>query len=208
MTPRACVLIFAALLATACAAESTAFRPVGPEAGVGPGYAAAFYDVQLPDTRANVKVWSDGAYRERSDQPDLVHIGLRVQNLGDAPLDVELRRTVLHLITNEGPILVRSPPRVSGGTEFAAGAPRRLELAYRLPTGLSRSEVTAFELTWVLRTGKDRVGRTTAFVRADDYEPTTVFVYDDWWWHPRHRTAYYRYYYRPIVVAPHPVRRR
>lgn len=119
---------------------------------------------------ARVRVWSTGGYIGTSDDP-MTQIGIAVENTGKRPLVFDGDAASLALYDEAGALLpapqlaVISPLGPSKIT-IAPGARTTLELHYKLDVKLGR--VAAMTARWTLIAGKERIARTTGFVRDDE----------------------------------------
>lgn len=127
----------------------------------------AIYDL---DRIARVRVWSTGGYIGTSEDP-MTHVGVAIENTGKRPIVFDGDAASLALYDEAGALL--PPPELTvivplgpSKVTIAPGARATLELHYKLGVKLTR--VAAMTARWTLIAGKERIARTTGFVRDDE----------------------------------------
>lgn len=119
---------------------------------------------------ARVRVWSGGGYMGTSEDP-MTHVGVAVENTGKRALLFDGEAASLALYDEAGALLPAPElsvivPLGPSKVTIAPGAKATFEMHYRLGVKLSR--VAAMTARWTLIAGKERIARTTSFVRDDE----------------------------------------
>jgi hypothetical protein len=170
MRPVLIIAIIGAL--AACAAPRQAFIPTERPTGLSPeGRTAAEYDII---TRAgalgDARVWSRGAVqaRVRGETRTLVHVGLELENNSARELYVDFDELRLDSVVIAGRVLRDLPPlQVRGVGRVQPGADGQLDVYFRMPRGVSPTDVEAFRVDWRVRSDEQLAYRQrTAFLPA------------------------------------------
>lgn len=136
------------------------------------GYIAAHYESQRGDGGSTeVKVWSGGTFAgetESGEKATLAHTGLVIDNDSAQPVRLErgsLRLEGVRVSDGErvGPL---QPIELSGKLDVAPRGKSEVEALFRLPDGVSPTEVRDFQLSWVLTSGSERYAQRTPFQRS------------------------------------------
>jgi hypothetical protein len=177
------LVILAGLLA-GCASHRASFTPAEPTGYSSMGYRATLYDVTLDDQRLGiVKIYSEGGYKVPQDgsQP-VIDVRLRIRNLSDAPMSLDLAKSDVSAETSKGEQTLRQPLRVPGETSVPAGGTAVVVLNYPLEGNLRPDQVGSFDFDWTLRTDKGDYAQTTPFVRRYVNDVYSYYpLYGGWW---------------------------
>lgn len=184
-TIRVLSVILAGLLA-GCASQRASFRPAEPTS-YSMGYPATLYDVNLDNQRLGiVKVYSGGGYKVPQDgsQP-VIDVRLRIRNLSDAPMTLDLARSDMTVETSSGEQTLKQPVRVPVETSVPAGSTAVIVLNYPLEGNLGPEQMGSFDFDWTLKTDKGDYAQTTPFVRRYVNNAYVFYpLYGGWWWGP------------------------
>jgi hypothetical protein len=177
------LVILAGLLA-GCASHRASFRPAETRAYSSMGYPATLYDVTLDNKRLGiVKVYSEGGYKVPQDgsQP-VIDVRLRIRNLSDAPMSLDLGKSDVAVDTSSGEQTLGQPLRVPDETSVPAGRTALLVLNYPLQGNLKPDQVKSFDFDWTLMTSKGDYAQTTPFVRRYVHNVYGYYpLYGGWW---------------------------
>lgn len=183
-----CIGLFATLTLASGCVSSRAFMPTEHVTAFSPGggeYAAEYAIEESGDSLGDVKVWSDGATRDGSDdEPHTnVRVGFELSNHAQAPLRFDSRRLFLEELPKKGERAGRvGPSRVTGDTLVPPGQSRQLEVVFILPRSVWPSDVPGYRVAWSVA-GRRSHSRRTPFTRLVERRPVDAGY------------PYYGYYY-------------
>jgi hypothetical protein len=216
-------LVVTALIAVGCGSQTEYFRPTEQATAEGTeGEPASSYEIQDEQGKlGEVTVWSEGAAKGEvaGREPTLVHIGMRVENLGDEPLAVdrnELRVEAIDVGDETLPrarLIAMDPP--GGNLTVRPGSEQDFDLYFEVPAGLSPDDLDGFRLRWAVVDGDRKFLQFTPFVE-DEYAEGAWYpaygyydpwFYGSWWWGPSttmvvHQPAYVPVQ-RDVVIREH-----
>jgi len=173
-------------LLTDCVAGTASYRP-SAATSYASGYRATLYRIVVGTQQlGTAKVYSEGGYTKPAEgsQP-VIDVRLRIRNLSDAPIRLDLAKSDLDADTDSGSLVVEQPARTIGLEPVPPGGVGRIALFYPLPGELKPGNVNSFDFNWALDTGKGMYANTTSFVRRE-VENTYVYypMYGGWWGYP------------------------
>jgi hypothetical protein len=209
------LIIPLALLATACAAPASQFRPTtGGRAESRTGEPAAAYDIRDDSSRiAEVKVWSQGARLAEDGTATLVHVALEVQNVGAAALTLETTTLQLEAFDPSGaplssPRLVSSQPPGLGPLTVGAAAAADLDCLFALDPRVLPEQISSLRLRWILlRPDGRQYVQFTDFTRDETRTAGTVYAYVPVFGFYDPYFGWAPLYQRPVIIHHAPVRR-
>jgi hypothetical protein len=178
--------LLALLAAPGCRARTARFRPAESPGQDALTQVSAYYELQVEGRNwGDVKVWSQGAYPKAVDgRTPVIHVGLRLRNDSNGPMDLRLDRTNIEINTRDRQLLVvQEPIQTDGEMTVAPGSLERIALFYPLPEGLGAGDLLAFEVNWAVETGEVIHTHSTPFIREGNGRP-----YHYW------RPGFYPYY--------------
>jgi hypothetical protein len=190
---RTFIALLATLLVGGCA-QTAMFRAAEKATAVSPrGAIAAEYDLRARDRDlGEVKVWSNGAYREEAygEEHVVVHVAFEIENGADTPIALDTDRLVLSSkVEGMGRVDNQYADRVRGVTEVEPRETRRIDAYFFMPRGVDPEDVVSFRVDWRLERSP---GAATLFAER------TPFLEDPYaYW-----TAPYSGY--PYAYAPWP----
>jgi hypothetical protein len=161
-------LAIAAALGFGCV-NSRAFVPAEHVTGVSPSgeqFAAEYTLLEGGESLGEVKVWSDGARRDRAegDTRTVVRVAFEIDNQSGAPLRLEAERLFLEEMPENGKAPGRErAARVDGATNVPAGESRHVAVTFALPSGVWPSDIPGYSVGWTVLGGKAH-SRKTPFV--------------------------------------------
>jgi hypothetical protein len=162
------------------------------------GYIAAHYESRRGDGGSTeVKVWSGGTFPGETDsgeEAQLAHVGFALDNDSSQPVRLEpasLRLEGVRVSDGErvGPL---SPVEISGNVDVAPRGKSEVEALFRLPDGVSATDVRDFEVGWLLTSGSERYAQRTPFERSIPQPLVPVYYAGPG---PYYYWPYYPYYY-------------
>ncbi len=198
------------VVAASCA-TSEEFIPTEHATGISPqGYTAADYEmVAKGEHLGDAMVWSDGAYRSRVDgRPTVVHVGFRVENDTDQPIQVDPSDIRIHVQSKGRTIRRSKPDYVEGSRTIEPGKDGNLSLYFVMPDGVSPRDVDGFRVEWSARAGDLVYNQRTPFME----QPEPLAYYQDPYYSPLYYSPFYDpffyspFSYRPLIVRPGPYR--
>lgn len=136
------------------------------------GYIAAHYESRRSDGGSTeVKVWSGGTFTGETDTGEeaaLAHAGFVIDNDSSEPVRLDpgsLRLDGVRVSDGErvGPL---PPIELQGNVDVAARGTSEVEVLFRLPDGVSPTDVRDFQLSWLLTSGSERYAQRTPFHRS------------------------------------------
>jgi len=181
------VLTFSSAALTACVAGSATFRPADTAGGRTGRPNATHFDIDVGgEAQGAVKVWSQGAYPDPDNPAELVvAIRLRIQNMSDAAMTLDLERSDVELVTEERKLeLVQAPVSTTGALTIEPGGVARIGLRYPVPAGLAADDLGGFDFNFTINTGKGPFLETASFGRQRRDAHGVYFwpMWDPWWW--------------------------
>jgi hypothetical protein len=187
---RACAWIglFVALIFTSGCVSSRTFMPTEHVTAFSPGggqYAAEYSIDESGSSLGDVKLWSEGATRDGSDEEPRtkVRVGFELSNHAQIPLRFDPKRLFLEELAKKGEPAGRLPPaNVAGDTLVPPGQSRRLDVLFTLPSSVWPSDVPGYRVAWSV-VGRRVHSRKTPFASVAPRRPI------DAWYYP-----YYGYY--------------
>jgi hypothetical protein len=162
------------------------------------GYIAAHYESRRGDGGSTeVKVWSGGTFAgetESGEEAPLAHAGFVIDNDSSQPVRLEQSSLKLEGVRVAGGERVGplSPVEISGNLDVAPNGKSEVEALFRLPDGVTATEVRDFQLSWVLTSGSERYAQRTPFERSIP-QPLAPVNYAGPY--PYYYWPYYPYYY-------------
>ena len=162
------------------------------------GYIAAHYESRRGDGGSTeIKVWSGGTFTGETDSGEeapLAHTGFVIDNDSAQPVRLEsgsLRLEGVRVSDGErvGPL---QPVELSGKLDVPPRGKSEVEALFRLPDGVSPTDVRDFQLSWVLTSGSERYAQRTPFQRSipQPLMPANYAGLGPYYYWP-----YYPYYY-------------
>jgi hypothetical protein len=182
------IIVAAALGAAACVIGPEPAAPAEPQAEVRPqAFPEAAYEIQ---TRAGVlgatRIDSSGAYAATVEgrSRTVIQVGFLIENHSDRPLlldNVSLDSTDVgeRRLMDLQPVAIESQPATDGGAQ------RSVDAYFLLPPGIAPQDVSAFRVSWRLRSGQLTYAQRTPFVEHE-------------------QAFYYTPYYDPFFHSPTP----
>jgi hypothetical protein len=173
-------------LLTGCVTGTASYRP-SAATSYASRYRATLYRIVV-DTHqlGTVKVYSEGGYSKPAEgsQP-VIDVRLRIRNLSDAPIQLDLAKSDLDVDTDSASLVIKQPVRTIDLEPVPPGGIGRIALFYPLPEGVKPDDVNSFDFNWELDTSKGMYANTTSFLRRE-YQNTYVYypLYDGWWGYP------------------------
>lgn len=160
----------ASVLALGCASDNVAFRPIVETGRVGATRPATNYTLRSPKSGAVIgeaAIWTEGTRKEEGSRS--VDVRMRIHNRTEAPMELDLANTELHVTTNDAAsVTVKQAEHVSGTLQVDGGKTSGLAVSYPLPEKFDPKNIAEFDLSWRLRTrGGEVVSATTPFVPVD-----------------------------------------
>ena len=188
-------LAIAALASFTGCISSRAFVPAEHVTAISPRgghYAAEYPIIERGQGVGDVKLWSEGARRDASDDEPrtIVRVGFELENNAQTPLRLDPERLYIEELTKNGEAAGRvRVTRVEGDPRVAPGQRRQVIASFALPSSVWPSDVPGYRVAWTV-VGERAHTRETPFLRAVEPGP------DPWrrgpyygWYYP----GYYRY---------------
>ncbi|MEO8181674.1 MAG: hypothetical protein ABI895_22795 [Deltaproteobacteria bacterium] len=133
---------------------------------------------------ATARLWSRGVSRQDSDGLTLVRIGFQLVNLGETPIELDVKSLSLEEVVLDDRTSYRIPPlRVDGSTRVAPSFRQEIEVSFSLPGQPDPGAVHSYRLAWSVRDGGTYTARTL-FVAAHERprsHPHTAHSYGYYW---------------------------
>lgn len=159
-----------------------------------------------------MKVWSRGAFRKETAGGDVteLHVGLDIHATGDQRIEVNVSKVALESVwLKEQTLQSISGATHSGPTVTPAKTTSSTELTFKLPPGVSVSDVGAFRVQWFVKATGREFTEFTPFVqqeRRPAYVP--IFAYYHPYCVPGWPCFASPFYYgRPVMIVRHYPRR-
>lgn len=192
-------LMAASLSLAGCAAQQANFRPAETTT-VEMGNPATFYRITVDsEDLGMVKVYSEGAYANASGAQPVVSVSLRVRNLSNGPMSLDLSRCDVDVDTGNGSSMLTRPLETAL-QPIPPGEVRRIVLTYPLEGDLRPDDVRSFDFDWSLNTEKGLYANTTTFLRR--WYHNEYAFYPMWWGPPYWGWGWGSWgWYGPPVVA-------
>jgi hypothetical protein len=174
MRPVLIIAIIGAL--AACAAPRQTFIPTEQPTGLSPeGDQAAEYDIATWNVAlGNARVWSRGALeaRVRGETRTLVHVSLELENNSPRDLRVDFAELRLDSAVIGGRVLRDLPPlQVRGDRLVPPGGDGQVDVYFRMPRGVSPTDIDAFRVDWRVQSGELVYRQRTSFLGVDPQVP-------------------------------------
>jgi hypothetical protein len=166
----------------------TAFSPEGDS------YAAEYSLVEGGRARGNVKVWSEGASRDASDEnpQTILRVSFEVDNHAASPLRFDGGHLYVEELAKPGATPGRTrATHVEGDLLVPSGERREIEASFALPSSVLPSDIPGYRVGWSV-VGERRHTRTTPFLRA-----VAPGYADPWYTYYSPYYGYYPYGYYP-----------
>ena len=182
------------LLVAGCAPSAAYFRPTEKALGESfEGQEQAIYDLSGPSGRAGeVKVWTNGAYREH--QTTVLRVHLDVESTTESVVELDGRDLKLASVVGEhGTLRDVGPSEVSPGVRVEPGDLAGVSALFTLPGDIDPEDIDGFVLRWTARVDGRPTTELTPFVRLQhSYAP---YVYSPFYW------PYYDPFYSPFYFG-------
>jgi len=153
--------------------NSRAFVPTEHVTGFSPSgeqYAAEYSLIEDGESIGEVKVWSDGASRDRAEDGTrtVVRVAFEITNQSSAPLRFDEQRLFLEETPEEGKTPGRErATRVDGGTLVPVGDSRQVTVTFALPSGVWPSDIPGYRVGWTVVARKSHSRKTPfSYVQA------------------------------------------
>jgi hypothetical protein len=185
-------------LLAGCAAQQASFRPA-QTTGYEMGYPATLYDVSVEGQHIGiVRVYSQGAYPAPGTGQPVVEVEMRIRNLSDGPMNLDLAKCDVDAATAGGEQVLTNPMTMAPLEPIPAGGIGRIALSYPLEGNVAPGDVSNFDFDWTLNTPKGLYANTTSFIRRM-YNNTYYYypAYGGWWGYPWGWGGYYGPYWGP-----------
>jgi hypothetical protein len=156
-------------LALAGCAGPAYFRPSESATAISPqGFAAAQYAVLIGGNAVGeTKVWSSGAFREKSEEGarTVVRVSFALENNGQQPMWLDVGGIELDSATADGQVLAPvRPMRVSGTPDVAPGGDGEVQASFELPADVKPGKIDSFRVRWTVRTPEGEYAQRTPFL--------------------------------------------
>ncbi len=193
-------------LALAGCAGPEYFRPSESATAVSPqGFAAAQYAVLIGgNALGDAKVWSSGAYREKSADGGrtVVRVGFSLENNGHEPMWLDIRGIELDSATADGRVLAPVRPiRVSGSPDVAPGGDGEVHATFELPPDVKPGKIDSFRVRWTVRAPDGEYAQRTPFL---EQKPLPSCEPAPFWYSPFYDPFLYPAPFDNRLVVTHP----